>query len=76
MEAALRLTCPFLLFQLLGDSPFINETEGVLLVLADGNLGGEAIQNILSGFGELRSFSHANLPNKQVSEKVVTYSCH
>ena len=58
----------FLVFhhQLLGDSQFINETEATFLVISEGKLAAEAIQNIMSGRGELRSFSPANLPNKQV----------
>ena len=77
----LLIGCPFLylcylaiggthfwcfIIQLLGDSQFINETEATFLVISEGKLAAEAIQNIMSGRGELRSFSPANLPNKQV----------
>lgn len=51
----------------MGESDFVNQTEGEVLVTAEGSIDANSLQSIVSGFGELRVFGQAGVSGTQVS---------
>ena len=58
----------YLFPQIQGQSAFVNETSGEVFVIAEGGkIDGGSLQQVLKGFGDLRSFAQTGLLHKQVS---------
>lgn len=50
----------------MGQSKFLSESEGQVLVTTDENIDSRSLQSILSSFGDLRVFTQMNASSQQV----------